>query len=200
MQDGICLQLLLVTLIIISRQCIPLRCHALHPPLPSSLGLGTLGVHLVLEDPLTLLLGLGLVDLECVRLTRKCMRDRTHVLYESALVLEGVTLAVLVEFVVQVLVDLASSSVLAEQPTENTLATHPDHLTVRTLAYWFHCDNRGLVWQVVAAKGGFLSTLTSACEHPWYPSSYRSPDDGQYSALREARELEHESAWQPACG
>lgn len=31
----------------------------------SSLDLGTLGIHLFLESPLTLLLGLGLVDLLC---------------------------------------------------------------------------------------------------------------------------------------
>lgn len=37
--------------------------HALLPPLAGGLGLRALGVHLLLEDPLAGLLGLGLVDL-----------------------------------------------------------------------------------------------------------------------------------------
>lgn len=45
---------------------------------------------------------------------------------ESALVLEGVTLAQVVELVVEVLVDLAGGTVADEQATENTHAAHPD--------------------------------------------------------------------------
>ena len=41
----------------------PLRRHTLLPPLPRCLGLRTLGVHLLLQGPLALLLGLGLMDL-----------------------------------------------------------------------------------------------------------------------------------------
>ena len=42
---------------------LPLRLLALQSPLTGGLGLSTLGVHLVLENLLTRLLGLGLVDL-----------------------------------------------------------------------------------------------------------------------------------------
>lgn len=47
-------------------------------------------------------------------------------LNESALVLEGVTLAQVVELVVEVLVDLARGTVADEQATENTHAAHPE--------------------------------------------------------------------------
>merc|ERR1712137_577076 len=57
-------------------------------PLTGSLDLGTSLVHLILEGLLTLLLSLGLVD----------------VFDESSLVLEGVTLRLLVQLVVEVLV------------------------------------------------------------------------------------------------
>lgn len=51
-------------------------------------------------------------------------------LNESALVLEGVTLAQVVELVVKVLVDLASSTVADEEATENTHAAHPENLAI----------------------------------------------------------------------
>ena len=41
----------------------PLRLRPLQLPLAGSLGPGTLGVHLLVEEPLALLLGLGAVDL-----------------------------------------------------------------------------------------------------------------------------------------
>lgn len=44
--------------------------------------------------------------------------------------LEGVTLAQVVELVVEVLVDLARGTVLDEETAENTLATHPEDLAV----------------------------------------------------------------------
>lgn len=53
---------------------------------------------------------------------------------ESALVLEGVTLAQVVELVVQVLVDLASGTVADEQTTENTHAAHPEDLAKQHIA------------------------------------------------------------------
>jgi hypothetical protein len=56
------------------------------------------------------------------------------VLNESALVLEGVTLAQVVELVVKVLVDLAGGTVLDQQATENALAAHPDDLAVSRLS------------------------------------------------------------------
>lgn len=44
--------------------------------------------------------------------------------------LEGVTLAQVVELVVEVLVDLAGGTVLDEETAENTLTTHPENLAV----------------------------------------------------------------------
>jgi hypothetical protein len=49
---------------LVCHQCLPLRRHTLLSPLACSLGLRTLGIHLFFEDTLTLLLSLGLVDLE----------------------------------------------------------------------------------------------------------------------------------------
>jgi hypothetical protein len=72
----------------------------------------------------------------CVRIERVCegRADGTYVLNESALVLEGVTLAQVVELVVKVLVDLAGGTVLDQQATENALAAHPDDLAVGGLS------------------------------------------------------------------
>ena len=56
--------LLLRLQIIRASESVPLRVHTLLSPLAGSLGLCTLGVHLFLQDALTLLLGLGLVDLK----------------------------------------------------------------------------------------------------------------------------------------
>jgi len=47
----------------LAEQRLPLRRLPLHLPLASGLGLGPLRVHLLLEQPLALLLGLGTVDL-----------------------------------------------------------------------------------------------------------------------------------------
>lgn len=44
---------------------------------------------------------------------------------ESSLVLEGVTLRLLVQFVVKVLVDLAGRSVLDEKASEDSQSSHP---------------------------------------------------------------------------
>jgi hypothetical protein len=44
---------------------------------------------------------------------------------EGTLVLEGVTLAQLVEFVVKVLVNLAGGTIFNEKTSENTKASHP---------------------------------------------------------------------------
>lgn len=52
-------------------------------------------------------------------------------LNQSALVLEGVTLAQVVQLVVKVLVDLAGGTVADEQTTENTHAAHPEDLAVK---------------------------------------------------------------------
>ena len=45
---------------------VPLRLDTFLSPLPRCLGLGTFGVHLFLQDTLTLFLGLGFVNLEKV--------------------------------------------------------------------------------------------------------------------------------------
>jgi hypothetical protein len=55
--------LLLRLLLVGSSKSVPLGLNSLLSPLSGSLGLCTLGVHLFLEDSLTLLFGLGLVDL-----------------------------------------------------------------------------------------------------------------------------------------
>ena len=90
--------------------------QTLLPPLAGSLGLQALGVHLLLGVPHACLLGLGLVDM----------------LDESTLVLEGVTLAEMIELVVQVLVDLAGGTVLDEETAEDTETTHPQDLAGHT--------------------------------------------------------------------
>jgi len=58
------------------------------------------------------------------------VKGSTYVLDEGTLVLEGVTLAQVVELVVEVLVDLAGGAVLDEQTTEDTETTHPHDLAV----------------------------------------------------------------------
>lgn len=119
---------------------VPLRRRPLQLALAGSLGPGTLGIHLVLEQSLALLLRLGTVNLHSVALvmcrmggcldwggrreggnrkrklsSRATEREghvSTYVLDETTLVLEGVTLGEVVELVVKVLVDLAAGTVL----------------------------------------------------------------------------------------
>lgn len=55
---------------------------------------------------------------------------KTYVLNQCSLVLEGVTLAQVVEFVVKVLVDLAAGTVLDQKTAEDTETAHPDNLAV----------------------------------------------------------------------
>jgi hypothetical protein len=59
----------------------------------------------------------------------------TYVLNQSTLVLEGVTLAQVVELVVEVLVDLAGGTVADEETTENTHAAHPEDLAISRKVY-----------------------------------------------------------------
>jgi len=84
--------------------------------LTGGLVLGAVGISLVLDGLCTELLGLGLVD----------------VFHEDTLVLKHITLGLEVQGVVQVLVDLASFSVLAEKATEDSHAAHPQNLTGHT--------------------------------------------------------------------
>jgi len=97
-------------------QSVTLGLDTLSAALTESLVLGTLGIHLLLEDTLTLTLSLGLLD----------------VLNQSTLVLEGVTLAQVVELVVEMVVDLASGTVADAQTTEDTHAAHPQDLAGHT--------------------------------------------------------------------
>lgn len=56
-------------------------------------------------------------------------------LNEGTLVLEGVTLAQVVELVVEVLVDLAGGAVLDQQTTEDTETAHPHNLAVGIVSH-----------------------------------------------------------------
>lgn len=98
------------------QQGVALGRHTLGLALAGSSGLGALGVHLLLKSPLAGLLSLGAVD----------------VLNQGSLVLEGVTLAGVVQLVVQVLVDLAAGTVLDQEAAEDTQAAHPEDLRGHT--------------------------------------------------------------------
>lgn len=52
----------------------------------------------------------------------------THMLNQCSLVLESVTLAQVVELVVQVLVDLARGAVFDQKTAEDSETAHPEHL------------------------------------------------------------------------
>lgn len=56
-------------------------------------------------------------------------------LNEGTLVLEGVTLAQVVELVVKVLVDLAGGAVLDQQAAEDTETAHPHNLAVGIVSH-----------------------------------------------------------------
>lgn len=49
-------------------------------------------------------------------------------LNQRPLVLEGITLAEVIKFVIEVLVDLATGTVLYEETTKDAKTTHPDDL------------------------------------------------------------------------
>ena len=57
-----------------------------------------------------------------------CIGVKTYVLDQGALVLEGVTLAGVVQLVVQVLVNLAAGAVLDKKTAEDSEAAHPQNL------------------------------------------------------------------------
>jgi hypothetical protein len=104
-------------------QGISLGLNTLLSSLAGSLGLGTFGVHLLPENALTLLLGLGLMDLSTHivnMLTALVFGKSTYVLNQRTLVLECITLTQVVEFVVKVLVDFASGAILDEETTEDS--------------------------------------------------------------------------------
>lgn len=70
----------------------------------------------------------------------------TYVLNEGALVLEGVTLAEVVELVVEVLVDLAAGTVLDQKTAEDTETAHPQNLAV--IHHISDCSKAPKVFQV----------------------------------------------------
>lgn len=79
---------------------------------------------------------------------------------QSALVLEGVTLAQLVQLVVQMLVDLAGGAVLDEETAENTLTTHPQDLAVQLQSLSDPApEYRNLVAHYVPGHPSILGTL-----------------------------------------
>jgi len=88
--------LLRLGLLLITELSSSLSNNSLLLSLTGGLGLRTLGIHLLLEDSLTRLLGLSSVD----------------VLNQCSLVFEGITLAQVVEFMVKVFVNLAAGTVL----------------------------------------------------------------------------------------
>lgn len=130
-------------------------------------------------------------------------------LNESTLVLEGVTLAEVVELVVEVLVNLAGSTVSHEQTAENTLTAHPEDVAARSKKkktseplipnYPQHdVVNRPAPRKQVGPeteKGFFFFFLhTWAYERPWYPYAYPSPCVCQYDGPDSAHGREHASA------
>lgn len=76
--------------------------------------------------------------------------------------LEGVTLAQVVKFVVKVLINLAAGTVLDEKAAENTETAHPDNLAVKISIRIHSYPISGVQYH------------TLAYEHPQYPSSYRN--------------------------
>ncbi len=109
--------------LILAGQSVPLRLDALLSSLAGSLGLGTFGIHLLLERSLAGSFGFGFVDLK--RMSCQCCPDGfyttgwAYVFNQSALVLESVTLAEMVEFVVEMLVDLAGGTIFDQETAEH---------------------------------------------------------------------------------
>ena len=102
--------------------------------LAGGLGLSPLGVHLLLQQALPLLLGFGLVDLDGSQMSDLEKEDGggkgAYVFNQCTLVLERVALAQVVEFVIQVLVNLAGGPVLDQKTSKDSLTAHPKYLTV----------------------------------------------------------------------
>jgi hypothetical protein len=80
-------------------------------------------------------------------------------------VLERVTLAQVVEFVVEMLVDLSRGTILDEKPAQNALATHPKNLTkIRTLSASPSTYFNSLSDEVHQRRDSFISDFV-----PWHP-------------------------------
>ena len=65
----------------------------------------------------------------------------TYVFDERTLVLEGVTLAEVVKFVVEMLVDLAGGTVLDQQAAEHAKTAHPHNLTAIDISIYVHTNS-----------------------------------------------------------
>ncbi len=76
--------------------------------------------------------GLGIEVVEEGSIARKRRGDcrKTYMLNESTLVLEGVTLAEMVQLVVEMLVNFAGSAIFDQKATEDAETAHPHHLAV----------------------------------------------------------------------
>lgn len=131
------------------------------------------------------------------------IRGMTYVLNEGTLVLEGVTLAQVVELVVQVLVDLAGGTVADEETTENTHAAHPEDLAVKrktelVTSFLSHSTrshlfiSEGNLWRNTAIRD-LLHTW--AYGRPWYPYAYPDRGDDRCGEPRSARGRGSGSAW-----
>lgn len=121
----------------------------------------------------------------------------TYVLNKRTLVLEGVTLAQVVELVVKVLVDLSGGTVLDEKTTEDTQAAHPEDLAMAE--YQHHCTTPILHRDRPRISGFRPRALfwlhTWAYGRPWYPSSFRNHGGDRSGGRQSGRERGHGSAW-----
>jgi hypothetical protein len=110
------------------------------------------------------------------------------VLNQSALVLEGVTLAQVVKLVVKVLVNLAAGTVLDEEAAENAESAHPNDLAVVVVSA--HSIVSRPLKRII---GVVLHTL--AYEHLRYPYAYRNPCVYRVSSHRCGLSRVPSSAW-----
>lgn len=91
-------------------------------------------------------------------------------LNEGALVLEGVTLAQVVELVVQVLIDLAAGTVLDEEAAEDSETAHPKNLLG-------HAGVGGTLALTVATVAAFPSGEVQLTSSGTGVLGHRLPDD-----------------------
>jgi hypothetical protein len=99
-----------------------------------------------------------------------------YVLNQCSLVLECVTLAEMVQLVVEMLVNLAAGTVLDEKTAENSESSHPHNLTIQSfISTCIPFTSSSIPLRAcICSKNKVLHTLAS--EHQQYPSSYRNLD------------------------
>ena len=76
-------------------------------------------------------------------------KGKTYMLNKSALVLEGITLAQMVELVVEVLVDFAGSAVFDQKTAEDAEAAHPHDLAVWWYSHQHASFHRKSIFRIV---------------------------------------------------